>query len=527
MMMMRTNVLLATAVVCIAGLMGCPGEDGEPSEGEGEGEGEDEQPGDMRWLAMGNGSAGDDQCRTVAAAADNVVIALCDFRGLFTWTSPGSTGELLATGGSDAVLVGLDATTGDLLWTRQIGSVGDEEVVMAPAATLNDGRVAVIVRLGGPASVPGVDLTTVDAGDAVLFIVDATGTVSAARRLCGNINAVLDDMRFSLRPTADGGLVAGLYYGGTLTVLPDSADEATLLGVGDGPGDLSGPFDSVILWLDSDLGLERLLNVGAPGGTIIARAAPAADGGIGITGNLRGSVTFGTATPLTLTAGGDPAWGDGFLVVLDAAGEPRWGFTFGAEGDDMARTLVQTSDGGWLMGGYFNYNDGEGGSDPTLRVPGLTATLTGDGESAGDLFALAVSPDGTPRWLWGATSPDLATAYHVAPLDDGGAVLVGAVIPFPIISAFTPTRVRLLGDDADLELTGTSTVLTRLANDGSVVWRRVADRTFSMGAAVLPDGRVVEASAYVDGGIFAEGEPGEVTLTPIAGWDAAVVLHAP
>jgi len=55
-------------------------------------------------------------------------------------------------------------------------------------------------------------------------------------------------------------------------------------------------------------------------------------------------------------------WFDFWLVKTDSLGNEEWNSTFGDNGYDMARSVIQTSDGGYALAGYTN-SYGAGGFD--------------------------------------------------------------------------------------------------------------------------------------------------------------------
>jgi predicted secreted protein len=98
-------------------------------------------------------------------------------------------------------------------------------------------------------------------------------------------------------------------------------------------------------------------------------------------------------------AGGYDFW----LVKTDSAGNMQWNQTYGGAGDDCARSIVQTSDGGYALAGY-TYSFGAGGYDFWLVKT----------DSAGNM-----------QWnqTYGGTGDDYA--YSVVQTSDGGYALAG------------------------------------------------------------------------------------------------------
>ena len=118
-----------------------------------------------------------------------------------------------------------------------------------------------------------------------------------------------------------------------------------------------------------------------------------ADGGYIIAGDTR---SFG--------AGGYDAW----LIRTDARGDTLWTRTFGGPGDDGARSVVQTEDGGYLLAG-------------------CTESV---GAGQGDVFLVRTDADGRELWsrTYGGTGLD--QAFSVQQTADKGFVVAGLTQSF-------------------------------------------------------------------------------------------------
>jgi hypothetical protein len=82
------------------------------------------------------------------------------------------------------------------------------------------------------------------------------------------------------------------------------------------------------------------------------------------TGYTEWNQTYGDGSAASLVATSDGGyaisgsapdgngWGDFWLVKTDASGNMEWNQTYGGISDDVARSLVATSDGGYALAGY-------------------------------------------------------------------------------------------------------------------------------------------------------------------------------
>jgi hypothetical protein len=112
------------------------------------------------------------------------------------------------------------------------------------------------------------------------------------------------------------------------------------------------------------------------------------DGGYALAGSTN---SFG--------AGGNDFW----LVKTDTHGSVQWNMTYGRASNDEAYSVIQTSDGGYALGGFTN-SSGHGGYDFWL-----------------------VKTDSTGTELWNKTygGPSDDEAYSIVQTGDGGYVLAG------------------------------------------------------------------------------------------------------
>jgi len=150
-------------------------------------------------------------------------------------------------------------------------------------------------------------------------------------------------------------------------------------------------------------------------------------------------------------AGGEDFW----LVKTDSAGNEEWNKTFGGENSDWARSVIQTSDGGYALAGYTE-SYGAGGEDfwlvktdsagneewnktfggensdwarSVIQTSGGGYALAGITESYGaggvDFWLVKTDSSGNEEWnkTFGGEDPDWALS--VIQTSDGGYALAG------------------------------------------------------------------------------------------------------
>ncbi|WP_170172527.1 T9SS type A sorting domain-containing protein [Hymenobacter rigui] len=132
---------------------------------------------------------------------------------------------------------------------------------------------------------------------------------------------------------------------------------------------------------------------------------PTQDGGY-LAGGQSTSNAFGTRTQ------GSQGRTDYWLLKLDAQGMPQWDQRYGGDGYDEAWALLQTSDGGYLIGG-----------DSRKESMGGDKTQLGFGDY--DFWVIKTSPTGVKQWdvTLGTGSPEHLT--NLVETQDGGYLLAG------------------------------------------------------------------------------------------------------
>jgi len=217
--------------------------------------------------------------------------------------------ESFGAGEDDVYVVKLDAN-GNLQWTKTIGG------------KKADAGVSLIQTSDGGYAIAGYT-KSFGAGEWDVYVVklDANGNLQWTKTIGGK----KEDAGRSLIQTSDGGYaIAG-----------------TTQSFG------AGEWDVYVVKLDANGNLQWTKTIGGPESEIGQSLIQTSDGGFAIAGE---TYSFG--------AGGR----DVYVIKLDANGNLQWTKTIGGENDDRGFSLIQTSDGVYVITGV-TYSFGAGGAD--------------------------------------------------------------------------------------------------------------------------------------------------------------------
>ncbi|RXM51288.1 MULTISPECIES: T9SS type A sorting domain-containing protein [unclassified Chryseobacterium] len=273
-----------------------------------------------------------------------------------------------------------------------------------------------------------------------LLKLNSTGNLQWQKSLGGTGN----DYGSSIIQTSDGGYVVA----GTT----DSNN-------GDVTGN-KGLTDGWVVKLNSDAGVIYWKKTfGGTDYDVINEMVPTADGGYIFAGNS--SSTTGDVT-------GNKGYVDYWIVKINANGDIQWKKSLGGTGDDRATSIIQTTDGGYVVAGYAENNNGD---------------VTGN-HGGKDYWILRLNSDGGVIF-WkkslGGSHQDLA--YSVKQTSDGGYIAVG--------SAFS--------NDGDVtgNHDGTDSWVVKINETGNIQWQK------ALGGSKVDDASSVIQTA--DGGYLVVG----------------------
>ncbi|RZJ72573.1 T9SS type A sorting domain-containing protein [Flavobacterium sp.] len=198
------------------------------------------------------------------------------------------------------------------------------------------------------------------------------------------------DLLQSIRLTRDGGFILA----GTSNS-PKSQDKTE---------DSKGGNDFWVIKLDAGGGERWQKTIGGYGSDQLVNAVQTRDGGFLLAGT---SSSDANGDKSDKCRGGNDIW----LVKLDNAGSVKWQKTFGGAFDDELRSVVATSDGGYLVGAYSTSSE--------------TGDKLGKCFGAGDFWLLRLDDKGDVIWqqtFGGAKDDELKTVIQT---NDGNFMVAG------------------------------------------------------------------------------------------------------
>jgi len=204
-----------------------------------------------------------------------------------------------SAGDNDALIVKLDSS-GNISWSKTIG--GTYADYISSIQQTSDGGY-IIGEYTGSFGVGNLD--------ALIVKLDSSGNISWSKTI-GGTNA---DFIYSIQQTSDGGYIIGGYT-------------YSFGAVG---------YDALIVKLDSSGNISWSKTIGGTNADFIYSIQQTSDGGYIIGGY---TYSFGAVGY------------DALIVKLDSSGNISWSKTIGGTNDDSINSIQQTSDGGYIIGGY-------------------------------------------------------------------------------------------------------------------------------------------------------------------------------
>ena len=282
--------------------------------------------GNITWQKSLGGSGGDYAYSIQQTTDGGYIVA-----GSSIVTSP--------SGNSDFWIVKLDAI-GNITWQKSLGGSNDADAVSIQQTT------------DGGYIVAGAYVADNFNFDSWIVKLDAIGNITWQKSLGGSY----DDRASSIQQTTDGGYIVAGY---------SSSNDGDVTGN-------NGNKDYWIVKLDATGNITWQKSLGGSGGDDASSIQQTTDGGYIVSGyseSIDGDVT------------GNNGNVDYWIVKLDATGNITWQKSLGGSYDDVAYSIQQTTDGGYIVAGLSASDDGDvtgnnGGVDSWIVKLDATGNIT-------------------------------------------------------------------------------------------------------------------------------------------------------
>ncbi|MBK6484947.1 MAG: T9SS type A sorting domain-containing protein [Chitinophagaceae bacterium] len=357
-------------------------------------------------------------------------------------------------GGSDYWVVKLDAT-GAIQWQNVIGGSGSDDLVSIQQ-TSDGGYI-----LGGYSysDISG-DKTEASLGSLDYWVVklDATGAIQWQNTIGGSNY----DQLSSIQQTSDGGYILSGYSSSGIS--------------GDKTEAYQGGFDYWVVKLDATGAIQWQNTIGGSDYDVLYSIQQTSDGGY-ILGGYSDSGISGDKTEAS--KGGEDYW----VVKLDAAGAIQWQNTIGGFYNDyFLGSIQQTSDGGYILGG-----DSESGN---------SGDKTEASKGGADYWVVKLDAAGAIQWqnTIGGSSHD--RLYSIQQTSDGGYILGGW------------SQSGISGDKTEALLGGNDYWVVKLNGNGVIKWQN------TIGGSSIDDLYSIQQTSdggYILGGRSESGISGDKT----------------
>jgi hypothetical protein len=267
-------------------------------------------------------------------------------------------------------------------WDRTFGGVGMDEL-RSLQQTKDAGYI-----LGGSSTSNGGDKSEFNKGLLDFWVVklDVNGSKQWDKTFGGRDEEVL----FSVQQTSDGGYIAGGYSNSNIS--------------GDKTEDSKGFADYWVVKIEDNGNIQWDKTFGGSDIDELFSLQQTSDGGY-ILGGYSASGISGDKTGAN--RGGRDYW----IVKIDDNGSKQWDKTFGGSDEDRLNALQQTSDGGYLLGGYSNSN--------------ISGDKTENSRGGYDHWVVKIDASGNKQWdkTFGGNTDDVLNSLRQTA--DGGYVLGG------------------------------------------------------------------------------------------------------
>lgn len=378
---------------------------------------------DIDWQKTIGGDANDILMEVQHLADGNYIL------GGFSYSEPTGDKTTPRLGEGDYWVLKVDSA-GSILWQNSYGGTSND--VLSSIKPTSDGGFI----LGGTAS-----------GSYLVIKIDSVGTSEWQKTYGGSGD---DELQIAL-PTNDGGYILGGYSDSYLFPYGNKTEPSILI-------------DYWIIKIDSTGNIEWQRTLGGSGNEFFQDLVQTSDNGYLICGHSPSGISGNKTAPLI---GLDDYW----IIKLNPAGATQWERSIGGTKVDMAETVIETADKGFIIGGHSDSN--------------ISGNKTQNKRGMNDYWIVKTDSIGNVEWdrTYGGSDLDFESALNITA--DGGYIVGGY------------SSSKLTGDKSETRIGMYDFWLLKLDSAGIIEWQNTLG---GIGADILTSVEEMPDHCYIIGG---------------------------
>ena len=396
--------------------------------------------GNLEWAQSING-ASDVNISSVKETKDGGYIVGGRFRldSISKSIDLGNGVSLPNKGDYDGMIIKYSAS-GEVEWAQGIGGT-NSDYIKSVSETYNGGYIIVGQFYSNIDFESGVKLIhngSSTYSDGMVIKIDKVELPNPTVVQAKEIGGMSYDRINSVASTSDGGYIIGGEF------------ESNRIDLGNGVILLNkGKSDGMIIKYSISGEIDWVQIIGGKSDDSIESVVETSDGGFIAGGYFSGNIDLGNAVKLT-----SKGVCDGIIIKYSSSGEVEWVQTLGGEYEDKIESVTETSDGGYVVGGYFLSNSIDLKNGIQLTNKGSMDGLIIKYNSSGDVeWAQAIC---------GTGNEDICTLTEV---NDGG-YLVGGY--FSSSSIDLENGIRLINESSSIG--SADGIIIKYSSSGKIEW---------------------------------------------------------
>ena len=339
-----------------------------------------------------------------------------------------------------------------------------------------------------------------------------------------SIGGSSSDQITSVSATSDGGYIAGGYF------------SSSSITVGDYILTSAGGQDGMVIKYEADGEVEWATSIGGTSSDYIQSVSATSDGGYIVGGYFSSSsITVGDYTLINARSG----YSDGMVIKYGKEGKVEWATNIGGNSDDLIKSVVESSDEGYIVVGYFESSNITVGDYNLINNSSKTSSSDGF-----DGMVIKYSKEGIVEWATsiGGSSDDQILSVSTT---SNGEILVGGYFYSSSITvgdytlnnsrATTSSDAMLIKYNADGEVEWATSIggsysdqITSVAvgSDGGILVSGIFQRGITVGDYTLKNAGVIkyDAKGEVEWATSIGGNAGEYIYSLVATSDEGIIV---